>query len=141
MDETRPSDSELRKRWRLMWLQCVQEMSDLDQQKTFWLDPTNTNPHWSFVEYSCGYFDDCWLSDHDGGYQRKLAQGWMNDEEIAAVREWHRLFKTYRPPGGDDYNDKAILEDPKWLEVVRLAGEARQCLARILSDEQELRAL
>jgi len=27
------------------------------------------------------------------------------------------------------------------LEVVRLAGEARQCLARILSDEQELRAL
>ena len=136
-----PSDEVLRERWRLNWLQCIQEISDLKQQKAMWLDPKNTNPHWSFSEYMCSYFDDCWLNDDDGGYDRKVEDGWVNNEEIAAVAPFHNLFKVYQPPNNAHHDDKAILNDPAWLKIVSLALDAQQLLKNLVSNDQELHSL
>lgn len=54
---------ELRRNWRTNWLSSIQEFADEDTQRRLWLDPTNGNPHYSFGEYVCCYFDDLGLSD------------------------------------------------------------------------------
>jgi hypothetical protein len=137
MGEDTPHEYELRRRWRFMWLSCIQQVSDFEQQTQNWLDPQNSNPHWSFVEYVCSYFDDCLLTENDGGYQRKLTRGWVTPEEAAVVASWHDLFERYQSPNQDDYDDRAILADPSWRKVVAEAGRARAALLDIISDREE----
>jgi hypothetical protein len=40
-----------------MWFASVAEIADIDLQHRKWLDPTNTNPHWSYIEFVCSYPD------------------------------------------------------------------------------------
>ena len=42
-----------RRFWRANWLGSIQEFADGDTQRRMWLDLSNTNPHFSFVEYLC----------------------------------------------------------------------------------------
>jgi hypothetical protein len=131
-------DSELRRNWRSRWLGSIQEFADDEVQQRTWLDTTNTNPHFSFVEYFCCYFDDLGLSD--GGYRWALNKGLVSENEAKAVSDFHRAADSYDRPT-DDYDHKAILADPKWGEVVAGARHAQAALLPLLDDPQDRRFL
>jgi hypothetical protein len=117
-----------------MWLSSIQEFADADTQRRLWLDPTNTNPHFSFGEYYCCYFDDLNLTD--GGYEGAIEEGLVSAEEVEAVREFHRITRAYHSPASD-YDYETILADPKWAEVVRAAQRAQAALLALIDDPCE----
>lgn len=132
---------ELRRNWRSQWLVSIQQFADIETQRKKWLDPTNTNPHWSFIEYMCCYFDDIGLNNGGLGYEGWVLEGLATRDEVEAVQRFHALADAYRAPNGDDYDDKAILEDPQWADVVGAAREAQQRLAQLITDPAELKLL
>ncbi len=129
---------ELRKNWRTKWLSSIQQFSDEDTQRRLWLDPTNTNPHWSFVEYICCYFDDLGLSD--GGYDWAIDEKLLSQEEVAAVAHFHQVADNYKSPT-NNYDHAAILADAKWTEVVEAAKRAQSDLLIHIDDPHERRLL
>ncbi|THD67300.1 hypothetical protein [Phenylobacterium sp.] len=132
---------ELRKHWRPNWLGSIQEFADIDTQRAKWLDPKNTNPNWSFVEIMCCYFDDIGLDETALGYSGWIEHGLITATEAAAVAEFHAIAKAYKSPRGDDYDNAAILSDPKWLRVVEAAKGAQARLAELITDADERRLL
>ena len=131
-------DQELRRNWRTRWLSSIQEFADDERQRRLWLDCENTNPHFSFVEYFCCYFDDLGLSD--GGYDWALSEGMLSVDEVKAVAEFHRAADAYDSPT-DDYDHQAILADPNWTEVVAAAKRTQDALSQMIDDAHERRFL
>ena len=127
-----------RSQWRLRWLAAIREVSDIAVQQRTWLNEANDNPHFTFVELGCSYFDDLDLSD---GYGAAIASGLVSDGEARVVAGFHALFDAYSPPENDDYGDEAILGDPGWLAVVHAAEDARRRLATTVRASGELEAL
>jgi len=120
-------EDEQRRHWRLVWLSSLHAFSDSDTLRKRWLDPTEQNPHFSFVECICSYFDDANLGE-ENAYEKRLAEGDVGAEEVTAVAEFHSLAESYDSPSGDNYDHEAILRDEKWQEVVDAAGRSRQRL-------------
>ena len=127
-------NSALRRNWRSNWLASIQEFADIETQRRLWLDPANSNPHYSFVEYLCCYFDDLVLADE--GYRGVLAEGLISSEEVAAVSNFHEIADAYNSPT-DDYDHAAILDDPNWKAVVEAAQQARATLLTLIDDPRE----
>jgi hypothetical protein len=128
---------ELRKHWRPAWLSSIQEFADIDTQRAKWLDPKNTNRHWSFAEFMCCYFDDIGLDETELGYSGWIEHGLITAIEAAAVADFHAIARAYKPPRGDHYDNAAILSDPKWLLVVEAAKKAQARLAELITDPRE----
>ncbi|MBK9764485.1 MAG: hypothetical protein IPO87_14285 [Flavobacteriales bacterium] len=122
----------LRETWRKNWLESIAELTSIDLQRTSWLDTKNQNPHWTFVEFMCGYFDDA--INHDE-YAKHIDSGMVSATEYAAIQSWHNALRDYKTPTGDD-DHKTILEDPKWHVIVELGNSARRQLTLILNDEE-----
>ena len=129
---------ELRRNWRTNWLSSIQEFADEETQRRSWLDETNTNPHHSFVEYLCSYFDDLGLSD--GGYEWAVNEGLLSEREVAAVGSFHKVADAYKSSTGD-YDHQAILDDPNWRAVVAAAKRAQVELLNLIDDPLERRLL
>lgn len=102
-----------------------------------WLDLTNTNPHYSPVEYFACYFDDLGLSV--GKYQSAVNEGLLSSDEAAAVLEFHSVADAYSAE--DMYDYEAVLADRKWTEVVVAAKRAQTMLLELIDDPVERRAL
>jgi hypothetical protein len=128
------ANQELRRNWRKNWLSCIQEFADDEMQHRMWLDPSNTNPHFSFVECFCAYFDDLDLSND--GYTTALNEGLVNGDEVAAVSGFHQNADKYESPT-DNYDHRAILADPLWTEVVAAAQRAQTLLVDLIDDPHE----
>lgn len=128
--------AELRTNWRASWLSSIQEIADLEMQRATWLNPHNGNPHYSFVEYIEVYFDDLALGDVGGGYAARIAEGLLSDEEAAAASRLHALLDRYESPT-DDYDHRAILEDPEWHRVVGAVREVQASLSAIIVQPEE----
>jgi hypothetical protein len=118
---THPFSPELIVRLRLLWLASIEEVASLELQRVGWLNPTNTNPHWSYIELAECYFEQFELGN---GYGFAVENGIVSASEAAAAAAFHALFAAYEPPKGDNYNGAAILADPKWLAVSSAASEA-----------------
>jgi len=131
----------LRKNRREQWLSSIQEIADLETQRTKWLDPINTNPHWSFIEIVCCYFDDLGLDKSKTGYGGWIDHGLITAAEAAAVTDFHAVVSAYKSPKGDDYDNAAVLNDPKWLRVVEAAKAAQSRLAELITDANERQIL
>ena len=129
---------ERRRNWRRNWLQSIQEFADEQSQHRLCLDPTNTNPHFSFVECFCGYFDDLGLSE--GGYEWAVNENLVTQGEVAAVTQFHQIADSYESPT-DDYDHEAILADTKWAEVVKAAKCAQAALFALIENPYERRLL
>lgn len=129
---------ELRRNWRTRWLGSIQKFADYEEQRRRWLDPTNANPAFNFVEYFCSYFDDLDLSD--GGYVSAENEGWVSSDEVAAVTSFHAIADAYESPT-DDYDHQAVLSDPKWADVVAAAQHARIALLSLVTEPDERRLL
>ena len=129
-------NQELRRNWRANWLGSIQEFADDDEQRRLWLDPPN--PHFSFGEYLCCYFDDLNLSK--GGYEWAINESLVSPDEAAAVAQFHYLADGYHSPT-DDFDHLAILADPKWVAVVEAAKRSKVALLGLIDDPNERRLL
>jgi len=125
--------------WRLRWLTAIQAFADVHTQQTRWLDPSEENPHFSFIECMCVYFDDV-LWGEDDPYGRRVEAGILTDIEAAAVVEFHALADQYKSPTGDDWDVHAILNDPAWQQVVVTAQHAQCRLLAVLTNVAEIDA-
>jgi hypothetical protein len=119
--------------WRERWLGCINELTSLDLQKKSWLDKTQTNPHWSFVEFMCSYFDDLAIDDN---YKYQLDNGWVTKKEYEIIEDWHITLDKYNSPKNDDYDNEAILKDPKWLEILQIGVKTRNELGKTLNESE-----
>ncbi len=115
---------------RRMWFCSVNEISDIGLQRRTWLDATNRNPHWSYIEFIESYPKDDQL-------QHAVKQGWLSAEEFGILSELRRILVAHSPPRGDDYDNAAVLEDPAWHSVVETAERAKQQLLSITTDQIE----
>ncbi len=115
---------------RREWFCRVNEISDIGLQRHTWLDTTNRNPHWSYVEFIESYPDDDQLL-------HALNQGWLSTDEFGILSELGRVLAAHSPPGENYYDNAAILEDRAWHSVVEAAGSARQKLLSITTDQHE----
>jgi hypothetical protein len=122
--------------WRERWLTSINELTDIELQKKSWLDFSNKNPHWSFVEFNCVYFDEI-LADFD--YAHYLEIRWINSNEYDIIYSWHDELDKYFAPDGDHYNHEIILKDKNWLDIVKLGLKTKKTLINILKlKEREI---
>jgi hypothetical protein len=120
--------------WRERWLNCINELTSLELQKKSWLDRTQTNPHWSFVEFMGSYFDDLVI---DNNYKYPLYKGWITFYEYKIVKDWHEELDKYNSPQHDDYNHESILNDPKWLDILKIGTNIKPKLAELLNETEK----
>lgn len=80
------------------------------------------------------------MSEEDA-IQRRVGRGHLTREEAAAVERFRGLAEAYESPNGDDYDDAAILADPRWHAVVHAAQKAKQRLLPLLKEPAERDAL
>jgi len=126
--------TDLRRTWRQNWLGCLQDFADGDVQRRMWLDPQNQNPHWSYIEFMCSYFDD---TLHGDDYDWAIEQGFVTQEEVDAIAALHHLLTAHQAPGGNDHDNERILNDPAWRLIVEEAKQATGKLALLLSEPAE----
>lgn len=119
--------------WRENWLGCINELTSIELQKKTWLDINQTNPHWSFVEFMCCYFDDLYI---DENYKNPLEKGWLTQQEFEIIANWHSALDKYKPLNNDDYDHIGILNDPKWLEIVKVGLLAKRELMVVLNEKE-----
>ena len=126
-----PSTKQL---WRKEWLSSINELTSLELQKQSWQDESNTtNPHWSYVEFRCAYFDDLSIESH---YETPLKEKWVTQIEVDIISDWHSALKSYSAPNNDDYNHQAIVQDLKWNEIIELGMEAKKKLSEVINNEE-----
>jgi alkanesulfonate monooxygenase SsuD/methylene tetrahydromethanopterin reductase-like flavin-dependent oxidoreductase (luciferase family) len=128
------SDDTAARRLRRYWFSSVQQVSDLALQRRTWLDPTNRNPHWSYVEFASSYPDSSQLA---GAY----ADGWLTASEFGILSELGRAIDAHSAPKGNNYDHAAILKDPAWHVVVEAAERARLQLLTTITDHSERQML
>ena len=134
-------NAELRVKWRANWLGSIEEIANLEMQRAIWLNLKSGNPHYTFVEYVCCYFDGLVLNENEGGYPARIAEGLLSVEEAHTVANFHTLLDQYRAPRDNDLDHEAILADKGWRKVVEAAQDARVRLATLINDPFELRIL
>ena len=119
--------------WRQSWLKSINELTSLDLQINSWLDKKQSNPHWSFIEFMCIYFDDL-LSDND--YEYFINTGWVTKQEYETIKDWHLALMRYKATKENDYDHEAILNDINWTEIVMLGEKSKIKLITILSKSE-----
>jgi hypothetical protein len=124
------ADESVVEQLRCWWFCQVNELSDIDLQRRTWLDTTNTNPHWSYVEFIESY-------PHEDQLSYALKHGWLTPHEFAILRELGRLLDAHTPPGGNYYDHAAVLADPAWQAVVSAAERAQRRLLAMTTDQRE----
>ncbi|WP_044205612.1 hypothetical protein [Flammeovirga sp. OC4] len=123
-----------KKQWRERWLACINELTSFELQQRSWLDKTNTNPHWSFVEFMCSYFDDLAI---DNRYEHQLQHKWITKTEFSIIEKWHDQLDKYDTPNNDDYNAAEILKDTKWQSIVEKGYHMKIELSKIISTSEK----
>jgi hypothetical protein len=120
--------------WRERWLSSVNQLTSLNLQKKSWLDTAQTNPHWSFVEFMSCYFDDIGI---DENYKYPIEREWLSKKEFEIIISWHEELDKYNSPKNDPYDHLAILEDPKWFEILQTGLTMKSRLASILNETEK----
>jgi hypothetical protein len=121
--------------WRKRWLSSINELTSFDLQKKSWIDKTHSNPHWSFVEFMCSYFDDLAIDDN---YKYQLDKGWVTKNEYELIEDWHIALDKYNSPKNDNYDNEAILNDPNWLNILEIGLKTREELAKTLNESERV---
>ncbi|HKS89540.1 MAG TPA: hypothetical protein VJR70_08890 [Stellaceae bacterium] len=119
---------------RSSWFCQVHDIADIDLQRRTWLDATNLNPHWSYIEFVESYPDGDQL-------QHAVAQGWLTGKEFKVLNNLRCVLTEYSPPSKDYYDNAAVLDDPAWHAVVEEARRARQQLLTTTTNPQERESL
>jgi hypothetical protein len=115
---------------RRQWFKSVYEIADMEYQRRTWLTPPTDSPHWSFVEFCCSYPDA-------GQIQFARDRGHLSAKEFELLASLHEALISYQAPGLNDYDSRAVLEDPAWQAVVAKAERIRQQLLTLTVDPIE----
>lgn len=118
----------LRANLRRLWLECLSDLTNLELQQR-WLNREISNPAWTYVEFICAYFDD--LLCPNGDYEFLIRDGFVTAEEHRCIEDFHNALSQYKEPNGV-YDPEAILNDPRWKEIVALGRKSIDMLAMIL---------
>jgi len=113
---------------RSQWFGSVYEIADIDYQRRTWLSPPNSSPHWSYIEFCCSYPDADQLQ-----FARDC--GHLSSKEFELLSALGEAILSHKAK--DDYDNRAILEDPSWLAVVAKAEVTRQQLLAVTADAIE----
>jgi len=113
--------------WRQRWLSSINELTSLDLQVDTWYDMTNTNPHWSYVEFMNCYIYDVFC---DFDYQYYIDKNWVTRDEYELIKEWHNDLASYKTP--NVYDHLTILNDKKWIDILKKGIEAKKKLKELL---------
>lgn len=132
MRESKENAALRRPLWREQWLSMIHEFSDRDRQRRIWLNQGDGSEMGSFTELYCCYFDD--LGFWRGG-EALVEEGYLSAEELAVVLPLHVSAKKYQI--GSPLSDDAIIDDPKWANVVDCAKRVRGALLTIVKDPVE----
>jgi len=119
--------------WRENWLASINELTNFILQKKSWLDRTQINPHWSFIEFTCSYFDDSFINNYEYQIENRL----ITNQEFEIIKNWHEALYNYNSPNKDDYNHEAILNDENWINILNLGKKTKLKLSKILSDKEK----
>jgi hypothetical protein len=95
-----------------------------------WLDVTNRNPHWSYIEFVSKYPEADQLAD-------ARERDWLTAGEFEIMSGFGLKLSAHTAPGGDGYDNAAILDDPAWHAVIAAAQLARQELVSFVTDQSE----
>lgn len=121
--------------WRKRWLESINELTSLTLQKQSWLDKTNkSNPHWSFVEFRCCYFDDLGIYND---YDYQLKNEWITKKEFDIIKPWHKMMDQYNSPKNDDYDVEAILADKNWLSIIEVGEKTKKELSKVINQKEK----
>ncbi len=115
---------------RSAWFSSVAEISSIGLQRRTWLDRTNRNPHWSYIEFVSSYPDRDQL-------EQGRREGWLSAGEFEALEGLRGAVAGYAAPKGDVYDNNAVLDDPAWHAVVAAAERARRRLLATRIDAGE----
>ena len=132
------SDVELKQRWRLYWIHCIFEFSNIKLQEMSWIQGTEASwpdgEVWasSFEECLSAYFDNLALDD---AYAKAIECGNVSKEEADKANAFHMLAYLYIEPSEDPMD---ILKDPEWIEVVESAKVFWDYLKVSLSSQKEI---
>ncbi len=132
------SDVELKQRWRLYWIQCIFEFSNLKLQHMSWIEGSTAewpdDDIWSssFSECMSAYFDVLSLDD---GYAKAVEWGNVSQEEAQMASTFNQHAYSYIEPSEDPIE---ILKDEEWLEVVTLAKEFWNYLKSTVTSQREI---
>jgi hypothetical protein len=120
--------------WRKAWLNSIYELTTYNLQERTWLDRNNTNPHYTFGEFLCSYFDDLL---NDIPYEEYIKMCWVSDKEYQILKEWHSRLDEYQSPGNNDFDPIAVLNDPLWKDIVKQGESTRLKLLEVLADDEK----
>ena len=132
------SDKELKQRWRLYWIHCVFEFSNIKLQEMSWIQgakaswPNGEVWYSSFEECQSAYFDTLALDD---AYAKAIEAGNVSKEEADKAITFHTLAYSYIEP---DEDPELILKDPEWIEVVKSAKKFWDDLRTIVTSQKEI---
>jgi len=132
------SDKELKQRWRLYWIQCVFEFSNIKLQKMSWIEGSEADwpddEGWpsSFEECLSAYFDNLALYD---AYVKAIEAGNVSKQEADKAHDFHQLAYLYDEPGE---NPEDILHDAEWIKVVESAKKFWDYLKVSVSSQREI---
>jgi hypothetical protein len=130
------NQNKLRELWRSNWLHSINKLTDLDYQRNHWLDHSNINPHFTFMEFMCSYFDDLSLSSNDNnkGYISRIEEGLLTYDEYKIIEKWHNELNNYSAPNNEDINSEIILKDEKWIQIVKQGKESFEKLLKFINE-------
>ncbi len=138
-------DPELRRNVRLRLMDSIAEIADVEEQKSNWLLPDQSNLHFSYIQYSNCYFDvvdigsdttDIWEP-----LKEMVSKGFLSERERVIISDFHELISNHQSPTGDDWDNEAVLNDPRWLAVCKAAEKAQIALLQLPLDDEERRRL
>ena len=132
------SDIELKQRWRLYWIHCIFEFSNLKLQEMSWIQGSEANwpdgEVWtsSFDECISAYFDTLSLDD---AYEKAVKLGNVSQLEADKGSVFHKFAALYIEPSEDP---KEILDDEEWLEVSESAKDFWNYLKDTVTSQREI---
>jgi len=132
------SDVELKQRWRLYWLHCIFEFSNIKLQKMSWIQGVQANwpdgEVWSssFDECMSAYFDTLALDD---AYEKAIQWGNVSKLEAQKASVFHKRAALYIEPSEDP---EEILKDEEWIEVVASAKDFWDDLKLEITSQREI---
>jgi hypothetical protein len=118
------------KQLRHNWFGSVYELSDVELQRQTWLDLTNINPHWSYIE-----FVECYPLPEQ--LEDAFEHGWLTQREFEILTDLGGVVSSHEAPNGDGYDSAAVLDDPAWHRVIAAARQAKQMLLPLVQDTKE----
>jgi hypothetical protein len=134
---------ELRQNSRRRLFNSVGELSDLEHQRATWLDREMQNPHYSYAEFFESFYDVAGgeyeardRNAQDAPLNWLIEQGILSEGERDAIWPVHEALRDYVLPIGDYYDHEAILRDPAWHDVCRIAASARDELLMLVDSEE-----